>query len=216
MVYIGSARLDERGKISGGRVGDQKQKSTPDYVGEVSQQKFYVHSKGWYILRPKDAKIAQGIANAMITACNNPHLGYNQNNRLGVIKYGTNSKVDTECDCSSLVRECVKEASGKDAGNFNTSNEKSMLMKTGLFDELTYYSGKTALKTGDILVTKTKGHTAVVTQTLQDTPNKSIEAVAREVIDGKWSSGEERRKRLTNAGYDYATIQKEVNRILKG
>ena len=46
MVYIGSARKDERGKYSGGAKGDQLQKSTPDYKGEVSQQPFYVHSKG--------------------------------------------------------------------------------------------------------------------------------------------------------------------------
>ena len=32
-VIIGSARIDERGKITGGSVGDQKQSSRPDYKG---------------------------------------------------------------------------------------------------------------------------------------------------------------------------------------
>lgn len=210
MAYIGSARTDERGKISGGKVGDQKQSSVPDYTGEVSQQKFYIHKKGWYILRPKSSEIALRIANAMITACNNPHLGYNQNNRLGIIKYGTSSNVNTECDCSSLVRECVKEATGKDPGNFNTSNEVAALMKTGLFD-LIEYRNTMPLCAGDILVTKTKGHTAIVT--VGDKSN--IETVAREVIDGKWGTGSERKRRLTQAGYDYNSVQAEVNRILK-
>lgn len=161
-VYIGSARIDERGKIAGGAAGDSKQTKVHDYSGEVSQEKFYVSSKGWVVIRPKNVDVALRIAAAMIVACDNPNLGYDQNNRLGVIKYGTGSTVKTECDCSSLVRQCVKEATGIDAGNFNTSNEKTVLQKTGLFDIFDYTNGMT-LYTGDILVTKTKGHTVIVT-----------------------------------------------------
>ncbi|MBR1524365.1 MAG: hypothetical protein IJ641_07910 [Lachnospiraceae bacterium] len=171
-VIIGSARIDERGKASGGTAGDQKQGATPDYSGEVSMQNFYVHSQGWNILRAKSADHAIKIAAAMITACNNANIGYDQNQRLGVVTNGTASKVKTECDCSSLVRECVKEATGKDAGNFTTGNEASMLMATGLFTQTAYTSGAT-LYTGDILVTKTKGHTVIVTagaaRTVKDT-----------------------------------------------
>ena len=43
---------------------------------------------------------------------------------------------------------------------------------------------------------------------------KSIDEVAREVIQGKWGNGAERKKRLTNAGYDYNEVQKKVNSIL--
>lgn len=43
-----------------------------------------------------------------------------------------------------------------------------------------------------------------------------IDAVAREVIAGKWGAGEERKKRLTAAGYDYNAVQKRVNAILQG
>ena len=39
--------------------------------------------------------------------------------------------------------------------------------------------------------------------------------IALEVIDGKWGNGEERRKRLTAAGYDYKSVQALVNKILK-
>ena len=44
---------------------------------------------------------------------------------------------------------------------------------------------------------------------------KSIETLAKEVIAGKWGNGEERKKRLTAAGYDYNAVQKRVNEILK-
>ena len=162
-VYIGSARIDENGKASGGAVGDQKQTSKPDYSGEVSQQKFYVHSKGWYVIRAKDVNVATGLAGAMIQACNNKNIGYDQFNRLGVVKYGTGTSTKTECDCSSLVRQCVKEASGKDPGNFTTANEVTMLVKTGLFSDIITYTSGMTLYTGDILVTKTQGHTVIVT-----------------------------------------------------
>lgn len=45
---------------------------------------------------------------------------------------------------------------------------------------------------------------------------KSVETVAREVISGKWGSGTARKTALTNAGYDYATVQAKVNEILNG
>ena len=49
----------------------------------------------------------------------------------------------------------------------------------------------------------------------QNTPNKkSDEEIAKEVIDGKWGNGQERKDRLTNSGYDYNTIQELVNKIL--
>ena len=45
---------------------------------------------------------------------------------------------------------------------------------------------------------------------------KSVEEVAREVIAGLWSTGEERKTRLANAGYDYNAVQSRVNAILSG
>lgn len=160
-TIIGSARIDERGKASGGKAGDQKQKSVPDTKGEVSMQNFYVSSKGWYILRAKNPDIASNIALAMTIACNNPNIGYNQARRLDIIKAGTHATQPTSCDCSSLVRQCVRE-SGIEVGNFTTANEANVLVGTGQFEKLTYTNG-TPIYLGDILVTKTKGHTVVVT-----------------------------------------------------
>jgi lysozyme len=44
---------------------------------------------------------------------------------------------------------------------------------------------------------------------------KSVDELAHEVINGVWGTGEERKARLTDAGYDYTSIQKRVNEILK-
>lgn len=162
-IIIGSARRDERGKYSQGKAGDSLQKSVPDYSGEVSMQKFYVHSKGWYVLVPKNAEIGLKIAEAMIRACNNPNIGYSQSDRYSVLKYGTRTKVKCNCDCSSLVRLCVKEATGKDPGDFTTANAIAKLSALGIFEKPVSYTTKFTLYTGCILCTKTKGHIVIVT-----------------------------------------------------
>ena len=132
-IIIGSARSDERKSYTGGKVGDQRHMKTPDYGGEVSQQKFYVHSKGWNIIRAKDDGVAKKLAKAMQTACNNANIGYSQSDRYGILKYGTATTQKCNADCSSLVRQCVKEATGKDPGDFTTFNAVTKLRATGLF-----------------------------------------------------------------------------------
>ena len=44
---------------------------------------------------------------------------------------------------------------------------------------------------------------------------KTNEELAKEVINGDWGNGAERKKRLTDAGYNYSDIQKIVNQMLK-
>lgn len=164
-IVIGSARIDENGKSSGGKVGDNKQtSSTNDTTGEVSLQYMYMHSKGWYVIRPRYITNANKIANAMEIACNNRHIGYDQSNRLDIITHGVDTVTDTECDCSSLVRACIKKATGKDVGNFTTGNEKTCLSKSKLFEKPFAYVNqkRTPIYNGDILVTKSRGHTAIV------------------------------------------------------
>lgn len=43
---------------------------------------------------------------------------------------------------------------------------------------------------------------------------KSNEAIAREVIQGKWGNGPDRVKRLTKAGYNYKAVQAIVNKLV--
>ena len=43
---------------------------------------------------------------------------------------------------------------------------------------------------------------------------KSVDDLAKEVIKGNWGNGETRKTKLTNAGYDYSTVQARVNEML--
>ena len=47
------------------------------------------------------------------------------------------------------------------------------------------------------------------------TAKKSVDAIAREVIQGKWDNGTERRQKLIVAGYDYSAVQKRINELLR-
>lgn len=44
---------------------------------------------------------------------------------------------------------------------------------------------------------------------------KTNKEVAKEVINGVWGNGEERKRKLTANGYNYKLIQVEVNKLLK-
>ena len=47
-----------------------------------------------------------------------------------------------------------------------------------------------------------------------NTPSKSIDQIAREVIQGKWGNGADRKARLKAAGYNYSEVQRKVNELL--
>lgn len=115
MVMVGSARSSfgntKPGDQNGGR--------------EVSREKYYLHSKGWYVIRAKDPAAREKIAVAMEHACDNDDIGYSQPTRNtlynDVKPYGfdpacTTKKVNT--DCSALVRVCVHFA-GIPVGDFS-------------------------------------------------------------------------------------------------
>ena len=44
---------------------------------------------------------------------------------------------------------------------------------------------------------------------------KSVDEIAKEVIQGKWGNGADRKNRLEKAGYNYNEVQKKVNMLLK-
>lgn len=62
---------------------------------------------------------------------------------------------------------------------------------------------------------KAAGFSGIVTTLSGEKVKKSVEEIAREVIQGKWGNGEERKKKLTAAGYDYEAVQACVNELLK-
>lgn len=48
------------------------------------------------------------------------------------------------------------------------------------------------------------------------TPSKSVDAVAKDVIAGKYGNGDARKAKIEAEGYNYAEVQARVNVILKG
>lgn len=184
---IGHASKDERSKITGGSAGDQTCK-------EVCIRDWYLHDKGWVVLRCKDASKRAKIAEAMEKACANDDIGYDQNQRDSLFNnikgFGWDPSKTTkavETDCSALVRVCIAYAYGADkAGNIRTISEPATLVNTGLFEKLTsdqYCKSSDYLLRGDILCTPCSGHTVVcledgakVKSTTSSTTNKSVKA----------------------------------------
>ena len=169
-VKVGSARSDEYGNSGWdgkAKAGDQKNGN------EVSTQDWYLHDKGWVVIRAKDATARKKIAYAMQRACDNNNIGYDQSQRDTAWDWcSRNNNWDpgaintpVETDCSSLVKLCCRYAGIVINGYFYTANETQKLKETGKFDLLTdakYTNSSDYLLAGDILNTKTQGHTVVV------------------------------------------------------
>lgn len=168
-VLIGHASIDENGKASGGKAGNQTKK-------ELYTRNWY--KKPWSVLlRPKDVTMAEKIAIACEQACANQNIGYDQGQRntLYTQAKAVNfdlSKITTpcECDCSSLACICAI-AAGAPAdklyvgGNMGTTRTmRSYFKNTGMFEILTdskYLTVSDYLKRGDIVVNE-GSHTFIV------------------------------------------------------
>ena len=182
-VIIGSARTDENGRLKGGKAGDQTGR-------EVATETWYLASKGWRVFRAKSATVAEKIAQDMQYACDNSNIGYDQSQNQTLWNIACSigfdcSKVKTPCetDCSQLVRVCINYA-GIPIGLFSTADEPKYILDTGEFTELTearFTTGSAYLRRGDILCTKSKGHTVVV---LSDGAN----ARKKLAEDGYWGA----------------------------
>jgi N-acetylmuramoyl-L-alanine amidase len=68
----------------------------------------------------------------------------------------------------------------------------------------------------DGITKKTVKQKIVDKVTKKNSIGKSNEEIAKEVMLGKWGNGEERKKRLKKAGYNYKAVQKIVNKLVKG
>ncbi len=58
------------------------------------------------------------------------------------------------------------------------------------------------------------GQIAKEVNTKLKSSKKSIDEIAQEVIDGRWGNGQERKDRLTKAGYNYTSVQRRVNELI--
>lgn len=100
------------------------------------------------------------------------------------------------------LMECCFISNADDVKKFNSN-----------IDEL----AKNTLKCFEIdIKTEVEPSASVVSTPVTSAPaKKSVEEIAREVLNGKWGNGDDRKKRLTAAGYNYAEVQKAVNALCK-
>lgn len=193
-----------------------------------------VHIGSWYdfgqtaVYRWRNREQATKYAKIIKALCQNDNVGYDQDDRSTLYNLLKKNKWDykkvdkkVECDCSSLVGAAINCTVGKDLikPSIYTGNLGQMLMKTGLFEKLSgskYCDKDDYLMVGDI-INKPSGHviSSLANGSKSGKQKKSIEEVAKEVIDGKWDNGAVRKKRLEAAGYDYQAVQAKVNELTK-
>lgn len=118
---------------------------------------------------------------------------------LKVPRGSTNTQASTS---SKSVEEVAKEVI---AGKWGVGDDrKNRLNSAG------YNYSEVQNMVNSILSGKTQTTVKPVSQ------SKSINDIAREVINGSWGNGDDRVKRLQAAGYNYNEVQNAVNSILKG
>ena len=166
-VRIGHASLNEHGKISGGKAGDQTGK-------EVCIRNWY--KRDWSVmLRPKNADLAEKSAQACEAGCQNNLIGYSQANRNSLhacaqrVAYNL-AKVNNYCetDCSAFMTICAIAGGARNleytTNAPTTSTMRKAFAKSGLYEvhtESKYLTSDKHLKRGDILVAEGK-HTVMV------------------------------------------------------
>ena len=100
-VMVGGARIDERGKISGGKKGDQTGK-------EVCLHKWY-DGKWDTLLRPVNPEVGRNMSIVMQAICANDKIGYDQGDRNSArreyYRVGRITDIKKPCsvDCTSSV-----------------------------------------------------------------------------------------------------------------
>lgn len=107
--YIAHSSIDENGKISGGKAGDQTKK-------EVCIRTMYY--KPWNcVIRIDNEAVRKQFANNMIDIANNENIGYDQGGRNSLLAEARKVNFDfskitvkCECDCSSAITTCLLAA----------------------------------------------------------------------------------------------------------
>lgn len=106
---------------------------------------------------------------------------------------------------------------GYKKSNFQVLRETeplAILIECCFVDSKTDYNAWNAKKCAKGIVNALVEYYNLKTLTHTSAKKKSNEQIAKEVINGTWGNGETRKKKLTDAGYNYKSIQKIVNSIL--
>lgn len=225
--YIVHSSISENGTNG----WDGKAKDGDQTGKEVCTRTWY--SKPWeMVLRYPDITISSQARDIAIKLANSNLVGYDQSERNTLYKQleANNWDVDkyiasgvkTESDCSSFVYAvycCLLPSLRGESNAPRTATAKSFYTSKGFNCYTSYdYTGSTSkLLRGDLL-NKAGSHIVMYAgkDVYVDTVSvcKTVSEVAKEVINGLWGNGTERKQKLTEAGYNYNEVQTEVNRLL--
>ena len=220
---IANCSKDEHGKYSGGQAGDQTGK-------EWAVVKWY--NRPWsVVLRYPNRDVARDIEYIARQAAQNDMCGYSQSdrlsfyNRLKNISSWNPANIDTACnaDCSSST-SAILIAVGNRLGmrklkdlspTLTTKNMKKSLVAAGFTAHVDgiYTGSERYLLPGDILLLENHHVTINLDK---GAGNSDLYQVATEVRQGKWGNGSSRKNALTDAGWNYAEVQAEVNLLCWG
>ena len=176
-VRIGQACCDERGRVKGGKAGDQTGKEACTGKWTYSSNKnSYNH---WvYVFRAKNPKTAKKLAKKMLEACNNDHIGYDQRipDRYSfhdeAEKVGWDIKAITkncETTCTSAMAVCLNAVGIPTRKIWTVNHVYADLKETQQFYILSskkYTRSSAYLEPGDILLSNCHGAMVV------ESPNK--------------------------------------------
>jgi len=153
-IKCGWASIDERGKASGGKAGNQ--------TGKELKIGYWYNFGQDVVIRPKSRDTASKLVKACKSLCQNKNVGYDQLQRTTlyaeVERLDWNySKLKKKCetDCSALMAVVARCAGIRVNKNIWTGNMVAAFRNTGEFDILTqakYLTSDKYLRKGDIIV----------------------------------------------------------------
>ena len=171
---------------------DQAHRNEPDYdcsslVGTALHEAgFNVSPYSW------TGNLESQLRKVGFTDCKKPWMA-------GDIHLNTKHHVCMSINASQIAQASINEKGTVTGGKTGDQTGKEIYIR----DYYEYSSGWDA-------------HLRYIGAITDVSPEVSVDTIAREVIAGKWGNGDTRIKLLTDAGYDYNTVQAKVNALLTG
>ncbi len=141
-------------------------------------------------------------------------------------KLEVNEKVSSNAEAKVLAEKRLKEKNSQEYKASFTLAGDTRLVAGVTVDVLGYgfFDGKYIIESATHTISKGYKTSIKLRKVFEETEKKeekpkatgkkSIAELAKEVIQGKWGNGTDRKNRLAKAGYNYSAVQAEVNRIL--
>lgn len=190
---------------------------------QPTEKKYYRVRKSW-----ADAKSQIGayeiLENAK-KACKDGYFVYDWNgNQVYPEVKKEEPKKETSTNTSVPAKKELKNGDvitlKAGATYYNGKSIPAWVLKKTLYYRGTNNNGvvfsilKTGAVTGTVKASAVNELNTSLTTVAPTSAKKSNETIAKEVIQGKWGNGNTRKQKLTAAGYNYAEIQKIVNKLL--